>query len=401
MDLAQFVIDQIAPERWHTFLMAEGKSRFVWYQRAIAGIGVSAQLWADILSRLTTVQHLERLTLYPLQSVITTKGTMSAQERWCPHCLHDDFKQNKTPYFRLSWDVGINKICREHHTELIGHCPHCNEKNVRHSASYVIPGWCTACKCFLGVEAPNTPPDSNEMEIARTREIEGLIAQLSGPKCSPDLEGLHTAIEVLIKTLDNDVGAHFAKRIGVQKSSVHYWKNRRSQLTLEALIQISTCCNVALSDFIRGDLSAWAVPDNTAVPHKKMKSRLSFARTGTNSTHDWELVRSRLRQELSNPDNPKSVTEMARILKVNKRSLYVQAHEEAQLLGQRYVQHLRNRGKTNRAASREALTTACKYVRDQGYGISARLIRPIVDEDVINKTWNLYFTLSQIAREIA
>lgn len=217
MDLAQLVIEHIASERWSAYQSIGGKNRFVWYERSISGIGQSAQLWAETLSTLTSIPSLSWLTMTPLQPIIASKGMMSTQERWCSHCFNEDLLQNKTPYFRLAWDIGINKICDKHQVALTEYCPHCKKNNVRHSANFVVPGWCTSCHHFLGLQAIEKPPLLDDKELERTREIESLLMLFSESRLSTNLSTLHKTIEILIQKLDNDVNAHFAKRIGVQK----------------------------------------------------------------------------------------------------------------------------------------------------------------------------------------
>lgn len=282
---------------------------------------------------------------------------------------------------------------------LTEHCPHCKKNNVRHSANFVVPGWCTACHHFLGLQELETPPLLDEKELERTQEIENLLMLFSEPGLSTDLSILHKAIETLIQKLDNDVNAHFAKRIGVQKSSVHYWRSKQSTLTFEALLQIAMRCNISIVKLIQGDLSCW-IPIGTPVERKNTKSQLSFSHTKNSTSHDWNKIRHYLQQELNRQNTPRSVAEIARELGISKRSLYIQARKETGLLGQRYLHYRQEQGKRNLVECHEILTNACKYVRKQGHGISARRITPIVDAEILRKTPAFYSMLSQIAQEI-
>lgn len=396
LDLAQFVIDRIAPDRWATCLGVEGKSRFLWYERSISGLGSSAQLWAQTLSTLTTVPFLHRLTLAPLQSVTASRGMVSNQERWCPRCLQEDLAQGRAPYFRLAWDVGPNKICGKHQTELMEHCPHCKKSRVRHSASYVVPGWCTACGAFLGVSDSPCAAVAHEGDIERTNEIEDLLAASSGADISADLEALHKAIETLAERLDNGVGAHFAKRIGVRKSTVHHWKHSRAPLTLDALMQVSMQCGVRLLDLVQGSLEGWtslAVVEADNDSRSKSNNHSGKARR----LHDWGDVRAYLRKELDSQESPKSVAEIARKLAINKRALYLNAKQETRQLGARYVEHRHERAEQKRAEHHRVLEQVCESIRQSGQGIALRLVSSLVDKRVLTGTPNLYNKLSRIA----
>lgn len=397
-DLAQFVIDHIEPGRWATYQGVEGKSRFVWHQRAISGLGDSALTWASALSELTSQSCLHRLTLLPLQSVVAPKGLMATQSRWCPHCLHDDLEQNKTPYFRLVWDMSLNKVCTRHQTELTACCPHCRQSNVRHASSYVIPGWCTACNCFLGQPekvGPIQHKSSRQLELEQATQIGSLVATTSSNAFFCDLELLHDTIDTLIGELDAGVAAHFSKRLGVRKATVHYWKNTRTALTLESIVRCAVHCNLDVLSLLQGNLTHWSPPSEV----KQLALKLfypSAVAQHDHKTYDWSAIRGYLGLELQS-NNPKSVAQIARSLGIDERLLYIQVPVETRQLGERYLRFRNTQRNEKQQVLHRKLHAVCTQIQQQGNSISMERITQLVDTTTLNRVENLYSVLSDIA----
>lgn len=129
----------------------------------------------------------------------------------------------------------------------------------------------TACDHFLGYPVQSGPAQMQSgedlVQIEQARRIGELLAVSSSNKLNSlqtDPEGLHRAIEKLIDEMDGGVCAHFAKRIGMRKSTIHHWKTSRSPLTLDALLRLSIMCNVPLYLLVQGCLEQWEPPQNYA-----------------------------------------------------------------------------------------------------------------------------------------
>lgn len=407
-DLAKFIIERIEPGRWETHQGTPGKSRFVWYQRSISGVGDSALNWAGMVSALTGVTMLQRLTLLPLQGCIAAKGLMATQARWCPHCLADDQREGRQPYFRLAWDIGLNRVCARHCTALVARCPHCSASNVRHTANFVVPGWCTACGCFLGnpiPEGPTAPLTAEQkLKIEQASHIGHLLAAMSafheaGPAFTPDIESFHQGVERLIGDMDGGVAGHFARRLGVRKSTVHYWRTGRTPLTLDALVRIAMHCGVSLPSLLQGKLSDWRPPPTT----QQLALQLDYPASNQHRPkrqHDWGAIRQRLRDEL-NQTEPRSVTEVAKALDIDVRHLYIQATTEARALGECYVRHLHLRALQAQAAIHAELLQACEVLHENGESITVEQVAQLVERRTLNSARHLYTVLSSLAGQSA
>jgi hypothetical protein len=418
-DLAKFVIDRIEPERWETHQGTDGKSRFVWYERSISGLGDAALNWVGMLAQLTGVDTLQHLTLLPLQGCVAPKGLMANQARWCPQCLAEDRQAGRQPYFRLAWDIGLNRVCVQHGTALVARCPHCKLTNVRHTANVVVPGWCTACGHFLGNDQARPLPESVPspgdgqadvltlsqpgLDTARATHIGALLAATSSPQSaefSHDSESLHRAVEHLINELDGGVAAHFAKRLGVRKSTVHYWHTAHTPLTLDALTRIALYCHVTLAQLLQGKLDRWRPPAHAQQQMALLPTTSEVPRYRKRSEHDWPTIRRTLREELLQPE-PRSVTEVAKSLSIDTRLLYIRATQEARQLGEYYVHCCRAQASRHQAALHKELFQACVDLRREGEGVTVREVEQRVGTETINQTRHLYTVLTDLAHQAA
>ena len=115
-----------------------------WHERQISGIRESAMTWSSALSAMTTVESLDTLTFLPWRNVISQNGlSMVTRGQFCPQCLSEDRASGGIPYFRLAWESAEVSVCYRHKAPLKTHCKNCGKDKIRHSAAFVVPGWCT------------------------------------------------------------------------------------------------------------------------------------------------------------------------------------------------------------------------------------------------------------------
>lgn len=390
-DLAQFVIDRVAPGRWNTYQSAEGKGRFVWFERSVSGLADGALTWASALSEMTGVASLDRLTLLPMRSVLSPKALMAQNARWCPHCLEEDRVSGRQPYFRLSWDIGLVKRCAKHQVPLVHQCPHCDKSNIRHTASFVVPGWCTSCDHFLGYPeqvgpSKQSPDNLEDIQTEQAEQVGELLALACSESFDAQLEAMHQTIEALCEELDGGVSAHFAKRLGVRKATVHYWKTSRTPLTLDAITRIAIQCNMALASLIQGQLENW-VP-----PSELRQQGLFYPERSKNRPareHDWSEIRALLIKELRSP-HVRSLTEIARELDIDDRLLYVQATDEARMIGDRFVKYLHRLARQKEVQLRAELSSAADAIRGRDEAVTVQNLTEVLGKSKINSIRGLY-----------
>jgi hypothetical protein len=404
-DLTQLIIEKVEPGRWNTYQADDGRSRYVWHERAVSGLGEGALTWASILSELTGVKGLDRMTLLPLKSILAPKALIAQKARWCPHCLDDDQRAGRTPYLRLSWDVGVYKVCSKHQVPLRHECGHCGKSNVRNNANFVVPGWCTSCDHFLGCpehagpKSPIAPDEAILVEQAQAID-ELLAASAADPSLgfTPDLQKLHLTIEELIHEMDGGICAHFAKRIGMRKSTIHHWKTEHSALTLDALTRIAIHCGVSPPALIQGNLGRWTPPPVS----RQMALSLSYLPTENYRAprqHDWLAIRAHLQAELGSA-NVRSLAQIAEDLDLDDRHLYIKATDEARMIGERYVQHLHALAREKELEQVNLLSQVSQELLNEGLGVTVEAITSMLGKSTVNSIRNLYTTLSNITSNL-
>jgi hypothetical protein len=404
-------------QRWPKYAEANPRPRFIWHERAIAGICDAAQTWSAALSELTGVERLDRLTLLPLQGLIVAKSLMAQQARWCPDCLTQDLAEGRPVYLRLSWDIGANKVCHHHNIPLVAHCPVCEHSRVRHTSHCVVPGWCCHCGAFLGttkasskiqtidISSPTLLPKEEPAEMQslmqRARQIAKLLAHTSderstGDKFSPNLQKMHESIEFLIEKMDFGVAAHFAKRIGIGKPCLHGWRKSRSAITLEGALQVGTFTGLDLASFFEGQTQKWVKPDvlEQLTLELQHPPRLT-ARSPR--VHDWPAIRLKLKGYLKAIE-PLSVTQIGQELNIDDRLLYLHVNDLSRELAQRLLTYRERRFKIEIAQATEKVRQACFILNSQGIGISPAALETMVPRQVINTIPNLYTVLTEFAQ---
>lgn len=416
-DLAAFVMRTSQTQRWPQYLEATPRPRFVWHERAISGICDAAQTWSAALSELTGVERLDRLTLLPLQGLIVAKSLMAQQARWCPDCLAQDLADGQPAYFRLSWDIGVNKVCHHHHTPLVAHCPVCERTRVRHSSHCVVPGWCCHCGSFLGTAtakpqhelaelsatsctATDEPGEMNFL-LKRAIELAELLARTSAcvpadREFEPSLEQMHESLEFLIEKLDFGIAARFAKRVGIGKPCLHGWRKNRSAITLEGALQVSSFTGLDLASFFEGQTQSWVKPDVQEQLSLELQHPPRLPGPCPR-VHDWPDIRQKLKGYLRDIE-PLSVTQIGLELDIDDRLLYLHANDLARQLAQRHLTYRERRFKVEIACATEKVKQACEMLNSQGVGISPAALETLVPRQTMNVIPNLYTVLTEFAQ---
>lgn len=379
-------------------LESELRDDFVWHERNLSGLGASALSWSGALSALTSVERLDRLTLLTWQDVLSAKGIAHRTPHWCPQCLAEDRGSGKSPYFRLLWDVAAVTACHEHRVELRSACPHCGRSKTRHSAAYVVPGWCTHCGGFLGdINADQLVPASSDA-LWNSRQV-GLLLEKQAALATPPGQGrFREALREIITQMDGGQGTRFARRIGLAKTTVHHWLKDDGIPTLHCALKIAAHTGLTLPDLLMGNLDGWSPP----APVAQMVLALNDSarqRRATPREHDWEDIRTKL-VAFSRLPTPISVAEAARRLDLNSRHLYLQANRESRILGERWMRFVSRRREINMARVRPILKAACLEILREGRAISLREVEARVPHQDLASVESIFELLREIQAEL-
>lgn len=352
--------------------------RYNWNAVNLSGMADAATNWSSALSALTSVKHLDKLTLRTWRDVVGQHGLASASSHWCPQCLVEDRAAGQKPYFRLAWDIGTVTACPRHKTKLVHVCPDCGRPDARHNSAFVIPGWCAHCGAFLG-DAESLTPASPEAtwiasQVGAMLEVQAALDKL------PTREMLHDTIRELVTRLDTGKSALFARRIGLNKVNVHYWLKEGGIPSLSGHLRIASQTGVALPKLLTGDISDW--PSAAAEIHSLKSLFPDHKKRAAPRILDWDCVRAELTALSQSPDAI-SVEEAARRLGITKRQLYLNANGEARILAEQRRQNRLRQSTQRQETARTTIETACRDIVADGKALNLRELKGRVPDEVL------------------
>lgn len=376
---------------------------FDWHERQLAGIRESALTWSSALSALTTVPGLDELTFLTWKEVISQNGlSMVTKGQFCPACLAEDRASGRAPYFRLAWESKVVSVCHRHGVRLSRHCPSCGKDNVRHAASFVVPGWCTKCGEFLGCHdhVHSEGQGIEPAELWKARQVGELLAAQRHLRQPPQRQGLIDAINYITTEMDGGRSATFAGRVGIAKSTVHHWLQGDGTPTLELSLRIAAQSGISLTRLLQGDIEGWQAPAQgqqlaLMLLHPEPKRRAPAREI------DWEDVERQLQGFLLLP-TPIPVLEAARRLEVEARQLYLRANRTTRLLGERWKCYLKRRQQANIENAIPHLEEVGRELLSEGRAVTRREIAARVPAEVLSSVPRLFNVLQEVqARLVA
>jgi hypothetical protein len=350
-----------------------------WRDVNLSGMGDAAQQYAFALSEMTSVKRLDLLTLRPWRNVIAHSSLAPATARWCAACFEDDLAQGRNPYFRLAWDVGDVDACAEHGVRLIDACPDCGRLGARNNATCVVPGWCCYCGAPLcGVqEAPFPAPPAARWKAAQVGQLLATQASLvSGPTRCTMMEG----VRQLVDQIDDGKSARFARRLGLNKTTVHGWLKQGGVPTLAAQLRIASQTGVSLEALLTGaigdSVTTYRESPSLAELFPDHKKRASPRHRDTG---DIEAQVDDLRRL----DVSVSVMEAARRLKVHPRELYRLENQKARAIAAKWREDQRDRSEQHRLQAVRAIEVAVEEILSRGKAPNLREVQQLVPREVL------------------
>lgn len=350
---------------------------YKWYRRAFAGTSPESEQWSTWVAALTGVGGLDRMTLAPWRHLVSNCSLTSRVDRWCPQCFADDMAANRPCYLRLSWDITPVTACARHKITLASTCPHCERSNVRHRASAVIPGYCTACGGFLGDQSGHHEAKLAEpIAIWHTKRIEQMLAR--APEV--DAEQVPALLETLVERMAHGRITTFAQEIGLSKSGVWHWFKKGGRPTLQAWLAISVRAGIGLDRIFTGNLENWIVP----MSHAQLAIPLEPSpRKGIRARYlAWPVIRAELRQILDAPE-AMSLAQVSKQLGIDPKQLYQNANAETRAIVDRYQGHRAGSREDKMKRLHDQVTALLHERWNAGYaGMSARDIWPLLTHDL-------------------
>jgi hypothetical protein len=367
-----------------------------WKDTNLSGMGDVSARYAWALSEMTSVERLDLLTLRPWRNVIAHNSKAPATSRWCAACFEEDLLQGGMPYFRLAWDVGDDDVCGKHGFRLIDACPYCRRNGARNNAVWVVPGWCCHCGASLGGfrEAPSSATPAETWKAAQVGQLLAAQASLrSVPACCTMMEG----VAKLIERFDGGESASFAWRIGLNKSTVHYWLKQGGIPTLAAHLRIASQTGVSVEALLTGCVddevrSLRGSPSLTEL-FPDYKKRASPCQ------HDTAGIDAQM-GKIGQSVDPVSVREAARRLKIHPRQLYRIENEKARVIGAKWQEQQRHRSEQHRLEAVRAIEAAVEDILSSGKAPNLREVQQLVPREALGGVRGLFAMIQEAAQKI-
>ncbi|WHY97356.1 TniQ family protein [Peribacillus simplex] len=206
-----------------------GGNRFYDGAHFLNGFGTNSK---DILECLYILsgQKLEDLTLKPFSKIFSTRYLIRKNMAWCPKCLECNH------YYPLIWSLTSYTVCISHSVLLQDKCIVCNKPiPFLHRQSRV--GLCPYCKhSHFGL---NNNENIQIKDIYISKDLEKLFKYVRNGHLFNDQTTMQTNFQEIINSRFAGTTNHFAKYIGISKTTMWDWCKGKSRPSLKQVLEIS------------------------------------------------------------------------------------------------------------------------------------------------------------------
>jgi transcriptional regulator with XRE-family HTH domain len=225
--------------------------------RAYNGTGLMASNVVNAFYTLTGCNQLQFLTLLAFREVLYPKDLFRTFKAWCPICYQQWQMKGQVLFEPLIWSFNQVTICHHHLQLLQTNCPHCQKR------MYFIewnsrPGYCSKCGAWLGTpltsETQGLPEKEIESQLWIIRNIGKLIETVPSLSSTPKREIIAKSINDYINQLTPANQTAFAQICGISHGGLIKWITGKSIPTLTKALQICSCLNIELIDFLNGQI---------------------------------------------------------------------------------------------------------------------------------------------------
>jgi hypothetical protein len=373
--------------QWQT----PGKYR--WDNLNLDGINTAADQWSRGLAKLTCVERLDVLTLLPWRNVIAHRKLFSTLSRWCPACFAHDRAGEHTPYFRLAWGIEDVDACSHHKILLVNVCLECGRTKTRNNSAYVVPGWCCFCGAFLGDTGNSIL--ASEAQIWKASQIGRMLAAQAILHSPPTRETIIEGFFSLVERLDDGNSALFARRIGLNRSTVHYWLKQGGVPTLAAHLRIASQTGLALPEVLTGAVGT--LSSTRSEQFELTKLFPEYKKRASPQARDLSYINSQL-DALSRTHVSVSVKEAARRLNIHPRQLYQITNEKSRSMGARWKSENLRRGEQSRERVSQAIENAFFEIVAEGKAPNLRQLRRHIPKKILGSTRGVIDLLRRVKK---
>lgn len=287
---------------------------------ALNSDGVLASLLSQSLEYLTLKDNLSSLTLLPAKNVFSPRKLFRQHQAWCPNCYEEWNVANKPIYQPFLWNFESVKFCPRHLRPLKYKCPNCN-----HSIPWLTGqsqvGFCSRCNYWLGSLSCDQE-SINELDLSEyiwtSHNIGELLSLISSRSSSFQKDDIQKAVNLMIALISEGNVAAFARILNLPKNTVWMWSKGKSVPELRAILMMCYSLGISLVDFLALDKQAFqAIQVNSLKLSKNTRQKRATPRK-----FNHHEIEDYLTEILSSSNTPLTIREIARVLKIDRRTLY-------------------------------------------------------------------------------
>ena len=287
---------------------------------AINGTGTMGLDLVTALEQLTSQKQLDLLTLANFSELIPSRKLFHEHRKWCPQCIDSWKKQQHELYEPLIWKIKAVEVCSIHNSPLQDKCSYCDRPNY-HLAWKTRPGYCSKCDRSLGEIDRYKQLSIQDNDLNWYLWVNENIEELLSKRDVEDFSlSKKTIGESLTKYVENNFQgnmAAFARYLQMPKNSVWMWCKNKSQPSLEMLLRICHRLEISVWDFLTQEKLTQSKTTNILASPPQLKSK------ARKTIHDRDRIQEYLEQVLrENSPNPPSMEQVARDLKINRRTIF-------------------------------------------------------------------------------
>jgi len=295
----------------------DDKLDFVVSDISIAGICTNTRAWVTGLQILLSSDRVKETTLLCLEGRVSGRRLLSLKRRHCPQCTVEAGLPASS-YQRLLWTIEAVAVCPTHGNIL---------EELPQLLEYRRARWRMREDPIR--KAPASPakynldsPEDLKLDLARARLVQGFLESSyfrHGAAITPE-KSVAKFLRGACKALYQGVGSHLAKQLLVSKGGLYDWMNGLHLPSFGQVVDIAQALNCSIEAVLLGDTTQLPMfpPE---FPKRLSKNPVNFQGIGTIEFREKLIRTIRKRRMEMGKYAPVSVSEIARIMKVDRQSL--------------------------------------------------------------------------------
>lgn len=226
---------------------------------AANGANRAADMWMEVLERLTQFKKLHSLTMTTWYGIISEQKLVRGYEAWCGDCYQEWQEQAKVIYQPLLWFLTPITVCPKHKVLLCFECNYCGNKQ-KLTCKYSSPGYCLSCGKWLGSCLTNKRKSTlvenkSEQQLWFSKATGNLLVSASKRSSSPSRKRLMRAFSKCLNSIAGGCSRTLANQLQVSTTTINLWKQGKVVPSLELLLRLCFEAKVSLLGFLNGRIN--------------------------------------------------------------------------------------------------------------------------------------------------